>query len=269
MILCGLPSLADQSTPDGATKATFEWYQQAGDSHRKDFHKAEPYLAPELYGLLNQGFQRTPSDEFWVDFDPFVNAQVPAKSFKYGEPYITDPDNAFVIVRPYMELGDGKTMPMPDIKVHLKKLSGKWQVANLIYTGENSFELLTYLKDGLAKAGGEGYDTGPSDPEHGQDLAGELLGTWVHKATSETAGGEARPLQVAIIKWTFKPDGKCDFYQKVGNGDPMIGKDRTYTLEGSTITLGGQTKYTIVENSGNKMIWKNHRLGDFYHVIRE
>lgn len=62
---------------------------------------------------------------------------------------------------------------------------------------------------------------------------------------------------------------ESDFYQKVGAGQAMEAKDRSYTLEGNTITLGGRTQYTVVRNMGDKMIWKNHRLGDFYHVVRE
>ncbi len=256
-------TLAQPATPDAATEALFEWYQQAGDDYRNDFAAAESYLDPKLYDLLQRGFERTPSDSFWVDFDPFVNAQVSAGSFKFGEPYLTG-ESAFIRVTPYMEMEGGSPLAMPDIKVYLTQSGGQWRVANLIYTGDNAFELRKYLSDGLARS--QSPDT---NSEQSAGLADGLLGTWVHKATSNTAAGEARPLTIAVIKWTFKPGGKCDFYQKVGSGKAMEGKDRSYTLEGNTINLGGRTQYTVVKNMGNKMIWKNHRLGDFYHVVRE
>ena len=265
------PAAADQSSPDGAVKAMYDWYQNAGERYRDSFDKARPYFSKDIYQLLSRGFQQDPSQEFWVDFDPFVNAQVPASKFSIGKPFLTG-DSAFVRVRPYMSMGEGKTMAMPDIKVYLTKSGGNWQVANLIYTGDNAFELRKYLQDGLASVGtGEtANESGMTPPEESSgDLAGALLGTWVHKATSKTADGEASPLQIAVIKWTFKPGGKCDFYQKVGSGNPVVASGRPYTLEGNTITLGGRTKYTVVKNMGDKMIWKNHRLGDFYHVVRE
>ena len=274
LFLAALPVAADQSSPDGAVKALYDWYQNAGDRYRDSFGEARPYFSNDIYQLLDRGFQLDPSQKFWVDFDPFVNAQVPASKFSIGKPFLTG-DSAFVRVRPYMSMGEGKTMAMPDIKVYLTKSGGNWQVANLIYTGDNAFELRKYLQEGLASVGGgESADTMMSpeqvdNEQQAQGLAGSLLGTWVHKATSKTAEGEASPLQIAVIKWTFKPGGKCDFYQKVGSGNPMVASGRPYTVEGNTITLGGRTKYTVVKNMGDKMIWKNHRLGDFYHVVRE
>jgi hypothetical protein len=279
-LLVSSPSLA-QSSPDATTRALFDWYLQAGDDYRNDFSAARPYLTAELYSLLERGFSQSPSDRFWVDFDPFVNAQVPAGRFKFGKPHVTG-KSSFVRITPYMNMGEGgSTVPMPDIKVYLKEGNGQWKVANLVYTGENAFELRKYLQDGLASSGdessssgGESADTMMSPKEveseqNGQDLASGLLGTWVHKATSKTPDGAAQPLDIAVIKWTFKPGGKCDFYQKVGSGRPMQANNRSYTLEGQTITLGSRTKYTVVKNLGNKMIWENHRLGDFYHVVKE
>lgn len=262
MLLVWIPALAQPKTPDEATKALFDWYQQAGDQYRDELSNAQAYLDPKLYRLLEQGFKRSPSDSFWVDFDPFVNAQVSAGSFKFGEPYLTG-DSAFVRVTPYMEMEGARPLAMPDIKVYLTQSGGHWRVANLIYTGEDAFELRKYLSDGLAKGAAS-----PSG-ETTEGLADALLGTWVHQSTSKTAEGEPTPLSIAVIKWTFKSGGKCDFYQKVGGGQAMEAKDRSYTLEGNTITLGGRTQYTVVRNMGDKMIWKNHRLGDFYHVVRE
>jgi len=273
-------SWADTSTPDGTVTTFYDWYQKADSQYRTEFSQAEPFLTPELYSLLRDGFSREPGPKFWVDFDPFVNAQIPAERFNVGKPRTVASDLALVEVAPYFNMGPGGSTAGPaPIKVYVRNEGGNWKIANMVYPGEHGFQLKQYLQEGLGTSAGAGAsgnaspEDGMMSPEagiaQGDSLAEALLGTWVHKATSKAASGAARPLDIAVIKWTFKPGGKCDFYQKVGGRKPMIATDRPYSLEGNTITLGASTKYTVVENSGNKMIWKNHRLGDFYHVVRE
>ncbi|HIB67204.1 MAG TPA: DUF3828 domain-containing protein, partial [Phycisphaerales bacterium] len=167
LFLAALPVAADQSSPDGAVKALYDWYQNAGDRYRDSFGEARPYFSNDIYQLLDRGFQLDPSQKFWVDFDPFVNAQVPAGRFKYGKPYLTG-KSAFVRVTPYLNMGEGgSTVAMPDIKVYLTEQNGRWKVANLIYTGENAFELRKYLQEGLASVGtGEtANESGMTPPE--------------------------------------------------------------------------------------------------------
>lgn len=95
-----------------------------------------------------------------------------------------------------------------------------------------------------------------------------LLGTWQHVSSSDSVETKGKPLGSAEIKWTFKADGKGLYSQKV----PALGKTRTrpmtWKLEGNTIVLGGKTKYTVESFDGDSMVWKNERLGDYYHVER-
>lgn len=97
-----------------------------------------------------------------------------------------------------------------------------------------------------------------------------LVGTWRHQATSKTATGPAKPVSTAKISWVFSTDGKGEYQQTV----PSLGMNNTrpfqWTLKGSDILLdGGKIKYTVVKSGGNTMIWKNHLLGDYFHVVKK
>lgn len=291
LVLCGLAQADSYST----TQEFYDWYLESGSDYREKISQAKPHLSSELFGLLSRGFALTPDNGRFVDFDPFINAQISAKRISVGKPHDFDNDMQWVKVTPFMEMGQGgSTIPMPELKVFLAYDNGGYKITNIVYpadpeAGVKSWDLRSYLQDLVGQANlseGEAYGDphqgyqgeDPStmlSPEEraaeiqGASLAAKLEGTWVHKATSKTADGTPRPLDIAVIKWTFKPGGKCDFYQKVGSGKPMTAEDRPYSIDGSTITLGSRTKYTVVSNSIDKMIWKNHRLGDFYHVERE
>ena len=100
--------------------------------------------------------------------------------------------------------------------------------------------------------------------------AADVEGTWEHVATSDTPDGDAEPLDVAAIKWTFNADGTGRYEQKAMGR--TMGRDMFWDLDGATILLqnkkGGkaQAKYTIVKKGAEKMIWRNEKLGDYYHV---
>ena len=100
--------------------------------------------------------------------------------------------------------------------------------------------------------------------------ASALVGTWNHQAISKTASGAAEPVSTAKISWVFSADGKGEYRQTV----PGLGMNNTrpfkWALKESDILLdGGKIKYTVVKNSGNTMIWKNHLLGDYFHVVKK
>ena len=211
--------------------------------------------------------------------DPFINAQMDAGKVNVGKPKTVGNNLDMVEVVPFFR----GNFEGPPVKVYCSKVGDAWKIANIVYPGDpaegiEGFDLKGFLNKGLEHSSSSFQGEDPStmiSPEEeaaenrAANLAGALQGTWVHKSTSKTADGTPRPLDIAVIKWTFKPGGKCDFYQKVGSGKPMIAEDREYVIEDQTITLGSRTKYTVVKNMGDKMIWKNHRLGDFFHVERE
>ena len=100
--------------------------------------------------------------------------------------------------------------------------------------------------------------------------AADVVGTWEHVSTSDTPDGEAEPLDVAAITWIFNADGTGKYSQKVMGRS--MGRDMFWALDGTSILLqnkkGGkaQATYTVVKKGAEKMIWKNEKLGDYYHV---
>lgn len=145
------PCLADQSSPDGAVSGFYDWYQKAGFKYRDKFSEAQPYFTEELYGLLKDGFGQSPESEFWVDFDPFVNAQMDAQAISVGKPSTKAADLALVPVTPTYGRGGASNYEGPPIKVWVKKVGGEWKIANMAYAGDYPFELKKFLKDGLKR----------------------------------------------------------------------------------------------------------------------
>lgn len=100
--------------------------------------------------------------------------------------------------------------------------------------------------------------------------AADVVGTWEHVSTSETPDGQTDPLDVAAITWTFNADGTGKYSQKVMGRS--MGSDMFWKLDGASIVLmskkGGKAKatYTVVRKGDETMIWKNEKLGDYYHV---
>ncbi len=141
-------ALADLSSSEGAVEGFYDWYLKAGDRYRDNFSQAESFLTPELYDLLARGFAQSPEDSFWVDFDPFANAQMPLSKVSVGKPYTAGKDLDMVKVTPFYERDSG---PGSDIKVYCVKQGGEWKIANLVYTGDYPFSLKQFLSDGLKK----------------------------------------------------------------------------------------------------------------------
>ena len=151
LLLLVSPSLADRSTPDGAVNEFYQWYQQSSFEYRKKFTEAAPYFTEELYGLLRDGFGQSPESDFWVDFDPFVNAQMDAQAISVGKPSSKGPGVAVVPVTPTYGRGGASNYEGDPIKVWVKQVGGEWKIANLVYTGDFPFELKKYLKEGLGR----------------------------------------------------------------------------------------------------------------------
>lgn len=96
-----------------------------------------------------------------------------------------------------------------------------------------------------------------------------LVGTWQHVSTSKSAESKGKPLGADIdIKWTFDSTGNGVYAQKVPALKGVRTNPMKWTLEEKTIVLNGKVKYTVMSFDGDTMVWKNHRLGDFYHLER-
>ncbi len=97
-----------------------------------------------------------------------------------------------------------------------------------------------------------------------------LLGRWFHQGISTTATGTVEPVKHAQIYWVFESDGKGEYQQTVPSRNMKNARPFDWKLSGPDILLsGGKVKYTVVEFEGDKMIWKNERLGDYFHVERQ
>ncbi len=247
LLLLAAPTLAQ--TPDQQVDAFYQWYFANADQVRERFDQARPYLDEELYDLLQRGFSQSPEAEFRLDFDPFINAQESAERIRVVTSN-TSGDTATVKVIPVFSFGEG-----PPFEISLKREAGGWVVGNLEFENLN---LLSHLEEGLG--------TTPTD---GTMEAGDLLGTWLHVSSSKTPDGATRPLAPIKIMWTFKAGGQGEFFQQVSPTSKARKREMNWTLAGDTIHLGGRTKYTVVRRDGDSMVWKNHRLGDFYHVQRQ
>lgn len=96
-----------------------------------------------------------------------------------------------------------------------------------------------------------------------------VIGTWQHTRISKTPNDQGEPLSSTTkISWTFEADGTGTYSQTV----PVIQNTQKapfkWTLEGNTLTLNGKTKYTVEKFDEDSMVWKNHLLGDYFHVKR-
>ncbi len=139
---------ADQSSSYGTTEAFYDWYIKAGDDHRKTFAQAKPFFTDELFRMLNTGFNNGPEDDFWIDFDPFIAAQMSADKVSIGKPSTQGSNLDMVPVSPIIR---GHAPDEPTVKVYCVKQGDKWVIANIAYPGDMPFELKAYLKDGLGE----------------------------------------------------------------------------------------------------------------------
>ncbi len=90
---------------------------------------------------------------------------------------------------------------------------------------------------------------------------------------SKTPDGERKPVDTAAISWSFDAGGKGTYHQTVAalnmkNSSPLF-----WELDGDSIRLfnkKGARKpsavYTVIEYNATSMVWKNNRLGDYYHL---
>lgn len=145
LLLSGLCS-ADQSSSYATTDGFYKWYIESGNNYRKSFDQAKPYFTEELYGLLSQGFAQSHEDEFWVDFDPFIAAQMSAEKVSIGEASSAGSNLDMVAVSPIIR---GHAPDEPTVKVYCVKQGDTWVIANIAYPGDMPFELKAYLKKGL------------------------------------------------------------------------------------------------------------------------
>lgn len=129
---------AKDNNPGSVVEEFYDWYLKT-PRHREYLSEQEDNFSKELYDHLVNAFKKQPGDGAWVDFDPFINAQMDAKGYKIADEKI-DGVNASVKVKITMSRGGENAL-----KVFLKKIDGQWKIANFIY--DKDFDLLSFLKE--------------------------------------------------------------------------------------------------------------------------
>lgn len=143
MVALALTGSAGAETPEERVRAFYDWYLKNPMTARDRFAEAEKHFEKELFSLLTQGFGRGPSDGFWIDFDPFVNAQMEASKVDIAKAQ-KDVNIAQVKVTPtFSRGGQGQVF-----KVYLLLEGKQWKIQNFVYP---EFNLRDFLKRGLAE----------------------------------------------------------------------------------------------------------------------
>ncbi len=90
LLLCllGLPALAEETTPTGLVTAFYSDYQSKGGNVRRllptQSQRLESQLFARLTELAGYGPPNPGPNGAWLDFDPFINAQMNAATIRCG-----------------------------------------------------------------------------------------------------------------------------------------------------------------------------------------
>jgi len=107
----------------------YAWYWAASNDYRQSLAQARPLLEPSLYKQLQAAFNMEPDQGAFLDFDPFVNAQVNAKTC-WVAPAKVNGDRARVPVFLTYE----RTKGTHGLEVSLGRTNGAWRIDNFIYS---------------------------------------------------------------------------------------------------------------------------------------
>jgi hypothetical protein len=138
MLLAGFAALTvsavQASTPSsaaGVVNSFYRWYFSVNTTRagwRGHFSEARPYLDPSLYNLVTKMLaEEKRSQGVALDFDPFINAQMPATSFTVGTPSSSKTPTQIPVA-----FGFGKAPDRTHVTVVVRK-SGAWQIENFMY----------------------------------------------------------------------------------------------------------------------------------------
>ncbi|MDQ7824966.1 MAG: DUF3828 domain-containing protein [Candidatus Eremiobacteraeota bacterium] len=146
------PAQAAEKTPAQVLDGFYKWYFKnvpaidpvKGPEHkpftyRDNFSQAKDFFQPDLYRMLSMAFTKGPSDGDWIDFDPFINAQMGARGYKMGKSALKG-NRATVTV----SILPGRGSTWKDIPVELTKSGGTWRISNYLY--DKDFDLYRFLK---------------------------------------------------------------------------------------------------------------------------
>lgn len=129
---------APAAAPSGSASVVnsfYRWYFSVNGSHggwTDHFAQARSYFDPSLYALLSKMLAEEQREHAEVlDFDPFVFAQMPAKSFTLGTAVAS---GSSVKVPVTLHFGSAQTTHLTAIV----RQNGGWQIENLVYGSEGN-----------------------------------------------------------------------------------------------------------------------------------
>ena len=133
-LLAGVETAGAASDGTAVVNSFYKWYfsvntTKAGWTGR--FSEARPYLTSSLYALIAKVIAKEKSESAAIlDFDPFVNAQEPAKSYSVGSASSSkSPANVPVTLR--FAAGQGH------LTVVVRQ-SSSWQIDNFVYGSQGN-----------------------------------------------------------------------------------------------------------------------------------
>lgn len=268
------PSFADgqRDTVDNF----YRWYLSQGSNYRENWSEAESFFEPRFYQLFEKGFKLQPEDGRFVDYDPFIDAQVDAKKVRSTPAVKVSENLSLVKVFPSFR---NMSAEGPPLKIYLRKLHGQWKIANILTTGEGTTNTKDYLVDIVERWGEGAAENDPSrwsaqgqgeDPSTMLSLEEVLPGTWNYISDSPTKDGIFKPVEPAKLYWKLNADGSGTYYRKINQFNaPMVHDKLRWSIKGKTLTMDGDLHYTVIEWGESWMIWRNPSGSTYFRVEKE
>jgi len=109
------------------------------------------FFEADLGGMLVEIAGNQPGqDKAWLDFDPYINAQMNAASMTVGQARIQGNLAWVPVAVSYRVPG----REVPAVKVYLRRTGSTWRIANFVYPardGAPSWDLKSWLRTQLAR----------------------------------------------------------------------------------------------------------------------
>lgn len=149
------PTLAwADSSPQVTVQRFYDGYlrnQKSGGRFDKLLAAQKARFDASLWKMLSDIADNQPGkDDAWLDFDPFINAQVYATRIRLGTAKVTGA-TATVPVYVTYERTQGESLA---VRVSLSNQSGTWRMTNFTYPASadtKTWDLRTWLKEQLAR----------------------------------------------------------------------------------------------------------------------
>lgn len=138
-----------QVSPVGMVQKFYAAHQDnevRGGSQERFIMAQKACFEPGLYRMLSRIARNTPdSGQPWLDFDPFINAQMNAASLRLGSPttrgdVVSIPVHVSYRVKGHEQLA---------LYVHARREGGAWKIVNFLYparSGAPAWDLRSWLQ---------------------------------------------------------------------------------------------------------------------------